>query len=46
MEDSQIIKLGTPAPAFTLNSGNGQPVCLADFRGQQNVVLFFMRAFI
>lgn len=33
--------VGEPAPDFELESAPGQAVRLADFRGKQNVVLFF-----
>ncbi|MCP5277798.1 MAG: peroxiredoxin [Thiobacillus sp.] len=31
----------TPAPAFTAPNQFGDPVSLADFRGKQNVILYF-----
>ncbi len=34
------------APNFTLNDVQGQPVSLADFKGQKNVVLVFTRGFM
>lgn len=34
------------APDFTLTGLQGQPVSLADFRGQKNVVLVFTRGFM
>ena len=34
------------APDFTLDNVEGQPVSLADFRGQKNVVLVFTRGFV
>lgn len=33
------------APDFTLPDSQGQPISLADFRGQKNVVLVFTRGF-
>ena len=40
------LKVGDPAPAFTLTDTDGQPVKLADFRGKKNVVLaFYVLAF-
>lgn len=33
------------APDFTLPDPQGQPVSLADFKGQKNVVLVFTRGF-
>ena len=38
--------VGSPAPAFTLDSSTGKPVALADYKGKQSVVLaFFPKAF-
>lgn len=40
------LKIGDPAPDFTLNDTNGTPVKLSDFRGKKNVVLaFYVLAF-
>ena len=39
------IALNKPAPEFELDDYTGQPVKLADFRGQKNVVLIFNRGF-
>lgn len=36
----------TSAPEFTLNDTQGRPVNLADYRGEQPVVLVFTRGFI
>ena len=36
----------TAAPDFTLDDFQGQPVSLASFRGQRNVVLVFNRGFM
>lgn len=38
------IAVGDPAPDFCRQDQNGQQVCLADFRGEQAVVLFFYPA--
>ncbi|OBQ32560.1 MAG: alkyl hydroperoxide reductase [Anabaena sp. CRKS33] len=35
------IKVGDTAPNFNLPAQNGENVCLADFRGQKSVVLYF-----
>ncbi len=35
------LKVGDPAPDFTLPDTKGQPVRLSDFRGKKNVVLAF-----
>lgn len=37
---AEMLQPGTPAPDFTLPDGDGKPVKLSDFRGQ-NVVLAF-----
>jgi peroxiredoxin len=39
------VTLNTPAPNFTLNDFQGNPVTLADFFGKKNVVLVFNRGF-
>jgi len=40
------LKVGDPAPDFTLPDNNRQPVKLSDFRGKKNVVLaFYVLAF-
>lgn len=36
-----MLVAGTPAPDFTLDDQNHQPVTLRDFRGHKNVVLVF-----
>ena len=38
------LKIGDPAPDFTLPSTGGKPVKLSDFRGTKNVVLAFFPA--
>jgi len=38
------LKLGDPAPDFTLPSIAGKPVTLSDYRGKQPVVLAFFPA--
>jgi peroxiredoxin len=41
-----MVRIGEPAPAFTLPSTSGGDVSLADFRGRSNVLLaFFPLAF-
>jgi cytochrome oxidase Cu insertion factor (SCO1/SenC/PrrC family) len=40
------LKVGDPAPDFTLVDQNNQPVKLSDFKGKKNVVLaFYVLAF-
>ncbi len=40
------LKVGDPAPDFTLPDQNNRPVRLADFKGKKNVVLaFYVLAF-
>lgn len=40
---SDQISLGLPAPDFTLNSSEGTPISLSDYKGQP-VLLFFHMA--
>ena len=43
---STHLKVGMPAPDFTLNDTGGNPVKLSDFKGKKNVVLaFYVLAF-
>lgn len=39
------LKIGDPAPDFTLNSHLGTPVKLGDLRGKNVVIAFFPLAF-
>lgn len=40
------LKVGDPAPDFTLRDQDGRPVSLSDFKGKKNVVLaFYVLAF-
>jgi cytochrome oxidase Cu insertion factor (SCO1/SenC/PrrC family) len=41
--DLERIKVGEPAPDFTLEDENGTPVTLSQFRGIQAVILVFYR---
>ena len=41
--DTSRVAVGSQAPDFTLESLNGPPVTLSQFRGKQNVVLVFYR---
>lgn len=36
-----MLKTGMPAPLFTLNDKDGQPVSLTDFRGQKVALYFY-----
>jgi cytochrome oxidase Cu insertion factor (SCO1/SenC/PrrC family) len=38
-----LVRVGERAPDFTLPDASGRPVSLADYRGQQPVVLVFYR---
>ena len=38
------VEIGTTAPSFSLTSGDGRQVSLADFKGKKNVVLYFYPA--
>ena len=38
------IAVGDPAPSFTLQSASGEQVSLADYQGEQPVLLFFHMA--
>ncbi len=44
--DTIDAKIGSVAPDFKLKATNGQEIALSDFRGQRNVILFFIREFI
>ena len=41
--DLERIKLGDPAPDFTLEAENGTPITLSQFRGKNSVILVFYR---
>ena len=43
--DLQRIKVGQPAPDFTLEDMDGKNITLSDFRGKKTVVLAFYRGF-
>jgi cytochrome oxidase Cu insertion factor (SCO1/SenC/PrrC family) len=43
--DLQRIKVGQPAPDFTLEDMDGKNVTLSDFRGKKSVVLVFYRGY-
>jgi cytochrome oxidase Cu insertion factor (SCO1/SenC/PrrC family) len=39
------LRVGQPAPDFTLSDATGRPVSLADYRGKKPVVLVFYRGY-
>jgi cytochrome oxidase Cu insertion factor (SCO1/SenC/PrrC family) len=41
--DLERVKVGGPAPDFTLEDEKGTPTTLSQFRGKKNVVLVFYR---
>ena len=41
--DLDRVKVGQPAPDFTLEDSDGKNVSLTDYRGKKNVVLVFYR---
>lgn len=41
--DLERVKVGDPAPDFTLEALAGRRITLSSYRGQQNVVLVFYR---
>jgi peroxiredoxin (alkyl hydroperoxide reductase subunit C) len=43
--DLSRVKVGDPAPDFTLESLDGRYITLSDFRAQKNVVLVFYRGY-
>jgi cytochrome oxidase Cu insertion factor (SCO1/SenC/PrrC family) len=43
--DLERIKVGQPAPDFTLEDMDGKNITLSDFRGKKTVVLVFYRGF-
>lgn len=43
--DLNRIKVGQPAPDFTLEDASGRPVALSDFRDKKTVVLVFYRGY-
>jgi len=40
---SSTLKVGDPAPDFTLSSSDGTPISLSQFRGQRVVIYFYPR---
>ena len=43
--DLNRIKVGQPAPDFSLEDVNGKPVTLSEFRGKKTMVLVFYRGY-
>jgi cytochrome oxidase Cu insertion factor (SCO1/SenC/PrrC family) len=43
--DLNRIKVGQPAPDFTLEDSDGKAITLADFRGKKSVILVFYRGY-
>ena len=43
--DPQRVKVGQPAPDFTLEDMEGKSITLSDFRGKKTVVLVFYRGY-
>ena len=41
--DLDRVKVGQPAPDFTLEDSDGKNITLSDYRGKKNVVLVFYR---
>jgi peroxiredoxin (alkyl hydroperoxide reductase subunit C) len=39
------VKVGDPAPDFTLEALSGPPITLSQYRGKQNVILVFYRGY-
>jgi cytochrome oxidase Cu insertion factor (SCO1/SenC/PrrC family) len=44
-DTATALRVGEPAPDFTLNDASGRPVTLAHYRGRQAVVLVFYRGY-
>ena len=43
--DLNRVKVGQPAPDFTLEDINGKPVSLSDFRDKKTIILVFYRGY-
>jgi len=43
--DLNRIKVGQPAPDFSLEDSNGKPIALSEFRDKKTVVLVFYRGY-
>jgi peroxiredoxin len=44
--NSRFVKIGQPAPNFTLPAVDGRQVSLNDYQGDKHVVLVFLRGFM
>jgi peroxiredoxin Q/BCP len=45
MAELRTLEVNQLAPNFTLPAHDGRTISLADYRGQKNVILFFVRAY-
>ena len=43
--DPEHVKVGEPAPDFTLEDEKGTPITLSQFQGKKHVVLVFYRGY-
>ena len=43
--DIERVKVGQPAPDFTLEDSDGKAITLSDYRGKKSVVLVFYRGY-
>jgi cytochrome oxidase Cu insertion factor (SCO1/SenC/PrrC family) len=43
--DLNRVKVGQPAPDFSLEAADGKAITLSDFRGKKSVVLVFYRGY-
>jgi cytochrome oxidase Cu insertion factor (SCO1/SenC/PrrC family) len=43
--DIERVKVGQPAPDFTLEDSDGKAITLSDFRAKKSVVLVFYRGY-
>jgi cytochrome oxidase Cu insertion factor (SCO1/SenC/PrrC family) len=43
--DLNRVKVGQPAPDFSLGDANGKPIALSEFRDKKTVVLVFYRGY-
>ena len=43
--DLDRVRVGQPAPDFTLEDSDGKSISLADYRGKKNVILVFYRGY-